>query len=76
MGTWRNLLLSMAALGAVVALWLAMVPRVERVDQPAIDVGRTTRQLARDTGTPLQLPAFFGRLEVHRAFELRSPRPD
>lgn len=60
MGTWRNLLLSMAALGAVVALWLAMVPRVERVDQPAIDVGATTRQLARDTGTPLQLPALSG----------------
>lgn len=57
MGTWRNLLLSMAALGAVVALWLALVPRVERVEQPAVDIGATTRQLVRDTGTPLQQPA-------------------
>lgn len=55
LGTWRNLLLSMGALGIVVVAWLALVPRVERVEQPAVDVAGTTRQVAADTRTPLLL---------------------
>lgn len=43
----------MALLGLIVAAWLALVPRVERVEQPAVDVVTTTRQVARDSGTPL-----------------------
>ena len=53
LGTWRNLFISMALLGLIVAAWLALVPRVERVEQPAVDVVTTTRQVARDSGTPL-----------------------
>lgn len=53
MGTWRSLIISMAVLGLLVAGWLALVPRVERVEQPAVDVAATTAQVSRDTGTPL-----------------------
>ncbi len=53
MGTWRSLIISMALLGLIVAGWLALVPRVERVEQPAVDVAATTAQVARDTRTPL-----------------------
>lgn len=53
MGTWRSLVISMAALGLIVAGWLALVPRVEKVEQPAVDVATTTAQVARDTRTPL-----------------------
>lgn len=55
MGTWRSLIISMALLVLMVAAWLALMPRTERVVQPAVDAVTTTRQVARDTRTPLRV---------------------
>ncbi len=72
MGTWRSLVISMFVLVVIVAVWLSLVPRTERVEQPAVDAALTTRQVAHDTGTPLRL-AHLG--EEWRATSVRVEEP-
>jgi len=55
-GSWRSLLLSMLAVGAVVLVLYAIVPRPEAVVQPPIDVTPVAQQVQRDENVTVWLP--------------------
>lgn len=55
-GNWRSLMLSMAAVGAVVLVLYAIVPRPESVDQPPVDVTPVAQQAQRDDGVTVWVP--------------------
>ncbi len=60
MGTLRSMVISMVLILAAVLVWVAMVPRVRQVDQPAVDVTSVARQVRQETSWAIsqpQLPA-------------------
>lgn len=55
-GNWRSLVLSMAAVAAVVLVLYSIVPRPEAVDQPPVDVVPVAQQAQRDDGLTVWIP--------------------
>jgi len=59
-GSLRSMVISMVVILAAVLAWVAMVPRVREVSQPAVDVTSVATQVRRETGWAIsqpQLPA-------------------
>lgn len=56
-GGWRSLVISMAILLGIVALWIALLPRPAGTARPAVDVGSSARYVAAETGTTLYVPS-------------------
>ena len=60
MGNLRSMVISMLVILVAVLAWVAMVPRVREVSQPAVDVTSVARQVRQETSWPIsqpQLPA-------------------
>jgi hypothetical protein len=55
-GSAANIIRSLLVIGAIVALLVAIVPRVNQVSQPPVDVTGTALQVAGDTGWPIEAP--------------------
>lgn len=56
MGTLRSMVISMVLILAAVLVWVAMVPRVREVDQPAVDVTSVARQVRQETSWAVSQP--------------------
>lgn len=54
-GSVGNLVRSLLVVGGLVALLIAVVPRVNQVSQPPVDVAGTAAQVAADTGWPISV---------------------
>jgi hypothetical protein len=50
------MLLSLGVILAFVAVWVALVPRVNKVSQPPVDVLPVAKQVARETGWAIEAP--------------------
>ena len=60
MGNLRSMVISMVVILMAVLAWVAMVPRVREVSQPAVDVTSVARQVRQETSWEIsqpQLPA-------------------
>jgi hypothetical protein len=60
LGNLRSMVISMVVIMAAVLAWVAMVPRVREISQPAVDVTSVARQVRLETGLAIsqpQLPA-------------------
>jgi hypothetical protein len=60
MGNLRSMVLSMVVVLVAVLAWVAMVPRVREISQPAVDVASVARQVRQETSWEIsqpQLPA-------------------
>lgn len=60
MGTLPAMVISMVVILAAVVAWMALVPRVSEISQPAVDVGSVARQVRGETSWQIsqaQLPA-------------------
>ncbi|MEO6144594.1 MAG: DUF4245 domain-containing protein [Dermatophilaceae bacterium] len=60
MGTLRSMVISMVLILVAVLAWVAMVPRVNQISQPAVDVSSVARQVRQETSWAIsqpQLPA-------------------
>ena len=60
MGTLRSMMISMVLILVAVLAWVAMVPRVNEVSQPSVDVSSVARQVRQETSWAIsqpQLPA-------------------
>lgn len=57
LGSTSNVLRSLLVIGFFVAVLVAIVPRVNEVDRPAVDAGSKARHTAQLTGWPIELPA-------------------
>jgi Protein of unknown function (DUF4245) len=60
MGTLRSMVISMVVIIAAGLVWLAMVPRVREISQPAVDVASMAKQVRQQTSWAIsqpQLPA-------------------
>ena len=55
-GSAANIVRSLLVIGAIVAVLVAIVPRVSSVSQPPVDVADTAQQVAADTGWPISAP--------------------
>ncbi len=55
-GNWRSLVLSMAAVAAVVAVLYSVVPRPDAVSQPPVDVTPVARAVHDETGATVWVP--------------------
>lgn len=55
-GGWRSLVISMAILLAIVAFWVALLPRPAGSPRPSVDVAASARYVAAGSGTTLHLP--------------------
>ena len=55
-GNWRSLLLSTAAVGALLFVIYAIVPRPDSVTQPPVDVTPVARQLAEENDATVWIP--------------------
>ncbi len=55
-GSVPNMLRSLLVIGALVAVLIAVVPRVNGVSQPPVDVAGASVAFARDSGWPLERP--------------------
>ena len=55
-GSTANIVRSLLVIGAIVAVLVAIVPRVSSVSQPPVDVAGTAEQVAADTGWPISAP--------------------
>lgn len=55
-GNWRSLLLSTAAVGALLFVIWAIVPRPDSVTQPPVDVTPVARQMAEENHTTVWVP--------------------
>jgi Protein of unknown function (DUF4245) len=55
-GSVANMLRSLLVIGALVALLVAIVPRVNTVSQPPVDVASTAVEVARSSGWPIERP--------------------
>jgi hypothetical protein len=60
MGTLPNMLRSMLVIGLFVLALVAIVPRTDHVDRPAVDALDKARQVAAQTGWTVQLPQGLG----------------
>jgi len=56
MGTLRNMVISMLVILAAVLAWVAMVPRVREISQPAVDVFSVARQVRQETSWAISAP--------------------
>ena len=60
LGNLRSMVISMVVIMAAVLAWVAMVPRVHEVSQPAVNVTSVAMQVRQETGWAIsqpQLPA-------------------
>jgi Protein of unknown function (DUF4245) len=55
-GSAANMVRSLLVIGALVALLVAIVPRVNTVSQPPVDVASTAAEVARSSGWPIERP--------------------
>jgi hypothetical protein len=55
-GSLRSMVLSMVVIMAAVLAWVAMVPRVSEISQPAVDVTSVAMQVRRETGWAISQP--------------------
>jgi FlaG/FlaF family flagellin (archaellin) len=55
-GSLRSMIISMVVILAAVLAWVAMVPRVREVSQPAVDVTSAALQVRRETGWAISQP--------------------
>ncbi|GAB3448804.1 hypothetical protein GCM10027517_34290 [Phycicoccus ginsengisoli] len=55
-GSVANMIRSLVVVGAIVAVLIAVVPRVNQVSQPPVDVGSVATQVATDTKWPIEAP--------------------
>lgn len=55
-GSVANMIRSMLVVGAIVAVLIAVVPRVNQVSQPPVDVASVAAQVAADTKWPIEAP--------------------
>lgn len=55
-GSLRSMIISMVVILAAVLAWVAMVPRVREVNQPAVDVTSVAVQVRRQTGWAISQP--------------------
>lgn len=55
-GTVAGVVLSMLVVGAVVAVLVAIVPRPASIEQPAVDVASSAREIAISSGLPISEP--------------------
>lgn len=60
MGSFPNMLRSLLVLGFIVAAFVALVPRIEKVDRPAVDAVGKARQVVEQQGWPVVLPEGLG----------------
>jgi hypothetical protein len=56
MGTARGMVLSMVLILAAVLAWVALVPRVSQISQPAVDVGSVASQVRQETSWAISQP--------------------
>jgi hypothetical protein len=56
LGNVRSLVISMVLILAAVLTWVAMVPRVRAISQPAVDVTSVATQVRRETGWAISQP--------------------
>jgi hypothetical protein len=56
LGNVRSLVISMVLILAGVAAWVAMVPRVREISQPAVDVTSVAVQVRRESGWAISQP--------------------
>jgi Tfp pilus assembly protein PilV len=56
LGSLRSMVISMVVILAGVLAWVAMVPRVREVSQPAVDVTSVATQVRRQTGWAISQP--------------------
>lgn len=56
MGTLRSMVISMVLILAAVLAWVAMVPRVRGISQPAVDVSSVARQVRQETSWAISEP--------------------
>jgi len=56
MGTVRGMVISMVLILAAVLAWMALVPRVSEISQPAVDVGSVARQVRQETSWGISQP--------------------
>ncbi len=55
-GNWRSLVISMAILLGVVALWLALLPRPAGTPRPTVDVAASATHVSPQLGVTLYVP--------------------
>ena len=55
-GNLRSMVISMVVIMAAVLAWVAMVPRVREISQPAVDVTSVARQVRQETGWAISWP--------------------
>jgi len=55
-GNLRSMVMSMVVVLAAVLAWVAMVPRVQEISQPAVDVTSVAVQVRRETGWAISQP--------------------
>jgi hypothetical protein len=55
-GSVANMLRSLLVIGALVAVLVAVVPRVNNVSQPPVDVGGASVEVAKQSGWPIERP--------------------
>ena len=60
MGSLPNMLRSLLFIGLLVAALVALVPRIDKVDRPAVDALGKARATMTQTGVPLELPQGLG----------------
>ena len=56
MGTLRGMVISMVLILAAVLAWMALVPRVSGISQPAVDVGSVAKQVRQETSWGISQP--------------------
>jgi hypothetical protein len=56
LGSLRSMVISMVLIMAGVLAWVAMVPRVREISQPAVDVTSVARQVRQETGWVISQP--------------------
>lgn len=56
MGNLRSMVISMVVILAAVLAWVAMVPRVREISQPAVDVTSVARQVRQETSWAISQP--------------------
>ena len=56
MGNLRSMVISMVVVLAAVLAWVAMVPRVRQISQPAVDVTSVARQVRQETSWEISQP--------------------
>jgi hypothetical protein len=56
LGNVRSLVISLVVIIVAVLAWVAMVPRVREISQPAVDVSSVARQVRQETGWAISQP--------------------